>query len=135
MSQGLPPGMDLSSLPPEIRRKVEIGLAKMSPEMRRQWEQQGSPLVAKLVAGLANSSGPPPVPKKSGNRSASSSGHAQTPSRPGGMDLPVHAPHHVNPRSAPRGHYNDTIRPGDGVGMRWFPITVAIALALAWLLR
>lgn len=135
MSQQLPAGIDLSNLPPEVRRKVEAGLAKMSPELRRQWEQQGSPLLAKLVAGLANSAGPPPLPKKGERNHASSTGHSQTASRPGGMDLPAHPPHHVNPRSAPRGHYNDTIRPGDGAGMRWFPITVAVALALAWLLR
>ena len=136
MSQNLPQGIDLSGLPPEIRRKVEAGLARLSPEMRQHWEQQGSPLLAKLVSGLANTSGPPPVPGMGERPKVSSSpGRPQTASRPGGMDLPAHPPHHLNPRSTPRGHYNDTVRPGDGPGMRWLPISVAIALALAWLVR
>lgn len=130
MSQGLPRGIDLSGLPPEVRRKVEIGLAKLSPEMRQQWEQQGSPMLAKLVSGLAASaqghSGPPPIPKK-GTRSAPAPKPATTTTRPGGMDLPVHAPHHLNPRSIPRGHYNDTIRPGDGRGFGSWPIWVFVA--------
>ena len=131
MSQGLPRGVDLSGLPPEVRRKVEIGLAKLSPEMRQQWEQQGSPLLAKLVSGLAASasgkSQPPPVPKRAGERDRSTSSHSATPPRPGGMDLPPHAPHHTNPRSTPRGHYNDTIRPGDGRGFGSWPVWVFVA--------
>ncbi len=117
-----PQGVDLSSLPPEIRRKVEAGLAKLSPEMRRQFEQQGSPLLAKLVANVAakaHGAKPPPIPNQ--------------PARSRGMDLPEHAPHHVNPRSTPYGHYNDTIRPGDGASLRWLPIVIAITLVLvAW---
>ena len=45
--------LDLSSLPPEVRQKVEAGLARLSPETRRKWEEQGSPLLARLVSGLA----------------------------------------------------------------------------------
>ncbi len=123
MSQNQTSGLDLSKLPPEIRRKVEAGLARLSPEMRQHWEQQGSPLLAKLVANAtakAGGAGPPPLP------------NAPKPSRPSsGMDLPAHAPHHVNPRSAPQGHYNDTIRPGDGQALRWLPVAVVLAILLA----
>jgi hypothetical protein len=123
MSQNLPQGIDLSGLPPEIRRKVEAGLARLSPEMRQHWEQQGSPLLAKLVAnagGKLPRTTPPPIPKA-----------AAAPRTTGGMDLPAHPPHHVNPRSAPRGHYNDTIRPGDGQSLRWLPLIILVSVGLA----
>lgn len=139
MSQGLPPGIDLSGLPPEVRRKVEIGLAKLSPEMRRQWEQQGSPMLAKLVSGLAASaqghSGPPPIPKATGRSRPAASGPKPSTSTPGGMDLPAHAPHHTNPRSIPRGHYNDTIRPGDGRGLGTWSLWVFVAAVVIAILE
>jgi len=138
MSQ-TPPGLDLSNLPPEIRRKVEIGLAKLSPDMRRQWEQQGSPLLAKLVSGLAASasgkSQPPPVPGKSGHNGWSKPTSVAGPAKPGGMDLPVHAPHHTNPRSKPHGHYNDTIRPGDRRGLASWSAWIFVAAVVIALLE
>ena len=71
---------------------------------------------------MFRSATPPPIPKAAPARST------------GGMELPAHPPHHVNPRSAPRGHYNDTIRPGDGQGLRWLPLIVLVSAALAlWL--
>ena len=116
MSQHQAQGLDLSKLPPEIRRKVEAGLARLPPEVRKQWEEQGSPLLAKLVSNAMAKAGgakPPPLP----NAKAPA-----PPKRPGGMDLPDHPPHHTSPRSTPRGHYNDTVRPGDGPGLRWLPV-------------
>jgi hypothetical protein len=130
MSQGLPQGVDLSDLPPEIRRKVEIGLAKLSPEMRKQLEQQGAPMLAKLVSRMAASAqgkGPPPIPQASGWSKPKSAANQNKTSSPGGMDLPAHAPHHLNPRSKPHGHYNDTIRPGDRRALGSWPVWVFVA--------
>lgn len=123
MSQGNP-GLDLSSLPPEIRRKVEAGLAKLTPEMRQHLQTQGSPILAKMIANAGGrpNKGPPPLPTATGTASQV-------------MDrvTPVHAPHHLNPRSKPHGHYNDTVRPGDSSSLRWFPAAVVIALVLLFL--
>lgn len=120
MSQNAKPVLDLSALPAEIRSRVEQAMQRLPPEQRMQLMQAGSPLLAKLLeraqsgAGQRTAAGgPPPVPRTSA---------------PSGMAPPVHAPHHLNPRSAPRGHFNDTIRPGDGQGMRWLPLAVVVAV-------
>ncbi|WP_146908558.1 hypothetical protein [Arenimonas daejeonensis] len=134
MSQ-TPPGLDLSNLPPDIRRKVEAGLAKLSPEMRQHWERQGSPLLAKLVSGVAaNARGktPPPLPDMP---KLPSLPKLLSGSKPGGMDLPEHAPHHTNPRSKPHGHYNDTIRPGDRRGLGSWSAWVFVAAVVFAILK
>ena len=88
--------IDLSNLPPEVRRKVEAGLAKLSPEARRQWEAKGSPMLARLVSGLAGLPVPPDPP-------------------PPRDQAPSAGP--VIRRTPPHGHYNDTIAPGDRPGL------------------
>lgn len=136
MSQGSPPGIDLSGLPPEIRRKVEVGLAKLSPEMRKQWEQQGSPLLAKLVSGLATSARghtkPPPIPGlpqvPGWKQPASASTGSHVPSH-------THIPATVVTRSKPHGHYNDTIRPGDRRALGSWPVWVFVAAVAATILE
>jgi hypothetical protein len=130
MSKLPPLGLDLSDLPPEVRQKVEYGLAKLSPEVRKQWLEKGSPLLERLVAGASVAAGnPPPLPAKPG-----AARQAATAARAAARDdasAPVH-----NHRSAPHGHYNDTIRPGDRAGgTRWILIALAIAGGLVVYLR
>ena len=133
MSQGSPPGIDLSGLPPEVRRKVEAGLAKLSPEMRKQWEQQGSPMLAKLVSGLATTTrgkmAPPPLPSL-----PKVPGWKQPTSISAGSHVPshTHTPATLITRSTPRGHFNDTIRPGDRRGLAsWSAWVLVVAVLFA----
>jgi hypothetical protein len=134
--------LDLSSLPPEVREKVEAGLAKLSPETRRKWEEQGSPLLAKLVSGLSGkpvfSRQPPPLPEA---RKVSPASAWRAPDRPGRT-----ASENVSPprgastaqalirRRPPQGHYNDTIAPGDRPGfVQKVLLGAAVAGAVSWL--
>lgn len=123
----LPPfGLDLSDLPPEVRRKVEYGLAKLSPEVRKQWLEKGSPLLERLVAGASVAAGkPPPLPTKIGAaRDAANTARAAAGEV---ASAPVR-----NHRSAPHGHYNDTIRPGDRLATtRWLLAGLALLMLLA----
>lgn len=133
--------LDLSSLPPEVRQKVEEGLARLSPETRRKWEEQGSPLLARLVSGLAGATAtarqPPPVP----GQSQAPASAWRAPDRPGrtageNVSPPRDAPaaQTLIRRTPPRGHYNDTIAPGDRPGLlQKVLLGAAVAGALAWL--
>ena len=171
--------LDLSNLPPEVREKVEAGLAKLSPEVRRKWEEQGSPLLARLVSGLAEqleeayrqgdrcageaaltlrlrplrpgaarlvsglagtsglSRQPPPVP---GGRNESPASAWRTPDRPGRTASENVSPPRSAPsaqtlirRTPPRGHYNDTIAPGDRPGfLQKVLLAAAVAGVLSW---
>ncbi len=133
--------LDLSSLPPEVRQKVEAGLAKLSPETRRQWEEQGSPLLAKLVAGLAgaqaSSRQPPPVPRPGRTpgyqRPAEQAGRTATANiSPPREALPP--PVSLIQRTPPWGHYNDTIAPGDRPGLlQRVLLGAAVAGVVSWL--
>lgn len=130
--------LDLSSLPPEVRHKVEAGLAKLPPEARRQWEAQGSPLLAKLVSGLAGAQAsgraPPPLP----GASNSPWRPAERPARTAAEN--VSPPREASPpaqsvirRTPPWSHYNDTIAPGDRPGfVQKVLMGAAIAGAAAW---
>jgi hypothetical protein len=115
MTKPSPYSLDLSSLPPEVRQKVEAGLARLSPEARKQWLEKGSPLLDRLVAGVqATGAQPPKLPprisvKVTGPRATGSDGH------------PAAA---IARRLPPRGHYNDTIRPGDRPGITRWVLTV-----------
>jgi hypothetical protein len=132
--------LDLSSLPPEIRQKVEAGLAKLPPEARRQWEAQGSPLLAKLVSGLAGVQAtarqPPPVP-----RTQRTPGYQPPAAQPGRTATANVSPPREAPspawlirRTPPWGHYNDTIAPGDRPGfVQRVLLGAAIAGVVAWL--
>lgn len=110
--------LDLSSLPPEVRRKVEAGLAKLPPGARRQWEEKGSPMLAKLVSELAGTPEPP-----------------HQPPAPVAPKFPPPAQTLMR-RTPPHGHYNDTIAPGDRPGfVQRVLLAAAIAGAVAWLFR
>lgn len=135
--------LDLSSLPPEVRQKLEAGLAKLSPETRRQWEAQGSPLLAKLVSGLsatpAFSRQPPPVPAPGRTpgfqRPAAQPGRTATANVSPPREPTPPAPSLIR-RTPPWGHYNDTIAPGDRPGLLQRVLLVAaIAGVAAWLFR
>jgi hypothetical protein len=135
--------LDLSGLPPEVRAKVELGLSKLSPEVRRQWEEKGSDMLARLVSGLAATPAgrkPPPLPKalaravtlvRTDDRPARTATENVSPPRD-------HAPGpaQVIRRSAPHGHYNDTIAPGDSPTLlRRVLMGLAIAGGFAWWLQ
>ncbi len=133
--------IDLSSLPPEIRQKVEAGLAKLSPEARQQWEEKGSPLLARLVSGMAGepalSRKPPPVPRP-GRTPGYQKPDPPAPRPPTSNVSPpreyLPSPPTLNHRTPPWGHYNDTIAPGDRPGfVQKVLIAAAIAGAAAWL--
>jgi len=133
--------IDLSSLPPEIRRKVEAVLAKLPPEVRRQWEAQGSPMLAKLVSGLAGKAtsvrGPPPLPgagaRPKPQRATAQAGRTATADVSPPRDAPARAQALIG-RTPPRGHYNETIAPGDRPGLlQRLLLGAAIAGVVAWL--
>lgn len=131
--------LDLSSLPPEVRQKVEAGLAKLPPETRRQWEAQGSPLLAKLVAGLAgaqaSSRQPPPVPRT--QRTPGFQAPAAPPARAATAQVSPpreSAPPPLIQRTPPWGHYNDTIAPGDRPGLlQKVFLGAVVAGGVAWI--
>lgn len=133
--------LDLSSLPPEVRQKVEAGLAKLPPETRRQWEAQGSPLLAKLVAGLAGSQAssrqPPPVPRPGRTpgyqRPAEQAARTPTAHASPPRD-PLPPPVSLIQRTPPWGHYNDTIAPGDRPGLlQKVLLGAVVAGGVAWI--
>lgn len=116
-----PPGIDLSSLPDAVRAKVETALARLTPEQRRQFQEHGSPMLAKLVAHVSKSTG-------AGQHSSSErSGNKGPPPLPSPMVGPA--------RQAPRGHYNQTIQPGDSRNLRVWLVIGAAVMLLAWLWR
>lgn len=133
--------LDLSSLPPDVREKVEAGLAKLSPQARRHWEARGSPLLAKLVSQMAGnttpSPSPPPVPAS--NRTPASQRPTAQAERTATAN--VSPPREALPpdqthiqRTPPQGHYNDTIAPGDSPGLlQRLLLGAAIAGVAAWL--
>lgn len=132
--------LDVASLPPELRRKVEAGLAKLSPEMRRQWETQGSPMLDRLVARLAGSLATPPAPGSLAQRIKVAAQSAAEPRSGGGPALSAReaagsAPTPVQ-RTPPRGHYNETIAPGDRPGgLQRVLLGLVLAGVVVWLLR
>lgn len=110
------PRIDLSSLPPTIRARVEQALARLPAEQRQLFEEQGSPLLQKLVARMSQTAGnhaaPPPLPTREAVTTA--------------------AKHIVATRIAPKGHYNQTIQPGDrGQGLVRL-VVLALVIAVAW---
>ena len=80
--------IDLTSLPPEIRSKIEAQLAKLPPEARQQL-QQG---IAKMPAGMAKV-------EHAANQIARKAGS--------------HSGHHSVEAKVYHGHYNSTIQAGD----------------------
>jgi acyl-CoA synthetase (NDP forming) len=83
--------IDLSSLPPEIRGKIEAQLAKLPPDARQQLQQGAARGMAK-VEHAAN----------------------QVAHRVGS-----HSGHHSVAAKTYHGHYNDTVQPGDAARLPW----------------
>ena len=122
--------IDLSSLPPEIRQRVEAAMARLTPEQRKQWEQTGSRMLGKLIASLGGQGGsaPPPLPHQATAPRPGSP--APRPTATGGQERIAAGSQVIAPRSAPQGHYNDTIQPGDRGGRAWW-ISLVLLLAAA----
>jgi hypothetical protein len=125
--------LDLDSLPPDLRRVVEQQLAKLPPAAREKLLREGSPLVEKMIAkfNAGQRGGPPPLPggqrtQEAVQRAANSVSAAAERADRAALRLE---------RMIPRGHYNATIRPGDGSGGGFWAIALVIAavfVALAW---
>lgn len=132
MSQGNLP--DLSGLPAEIRQKLEIQLAAMSPEMRAHFVRNGLPqLLQRLLpkahgAGTSNTGG-----AGSGSASSGGAGNRHGTAPPDLKKIAGAIAHELsNGRGRPHGHYNDTVRRGDSPGAgRWMLIALALAALFA----
>lgn len=126
--------IDLSSLPPDVRRLVEQQLAKLPPQAREKLLREGSPIIEKMLAKLQSGGGPPPLPAavaRAAQRVTSTGAHTASHSGPHVVRGPEKAP-----RATPRGHYNDTIRPGDGGGSgRWMALVLIAAVLVAFYWR
>ena len=120
--------LDLSALPPEMRRAVEQQLAKLPPQARERLLREGSPLVEKMIAKMGGVA-PPPLPAAARNardaaRHAAQEVHGSVERA---TDL---ARRHA--RIEPKGHYNATVRPGDTFGGGRFLMVVVALVALFW---
>ena len=123
--------LDLNSLPPELRRVVEQQLAKLPPAAREKLLREGSPLIEKMLAKLqGGSGGPPPLP---GARKAQEALHRASQNVNTAAERVATAAHKIE-RILPHGHYNGTIRPGDGVGSGRWAIVFLLAAVGAWFL-
>ena len=58
MNTPLPPGFDLSKLPEPIRAKLQAQLDRLSPEMRQQLIERGSPILQKAIDRAKDASTP-----------------------------------------------------------------------------
>ena len=123
--------IDLSTLPPELRRVVEQQLAKLPPAAREKLLREGSPIVERMLAKLQGSV-PPPLP--------AAAQAAQQPMQHAAGNAAAAAERareaaHQLARMLPKGHYNATIRPGDGPGLgRWVSMLLvgAVLVAIFW---
>jgi len=124
--------LDLDSLPPEVRRLVEQQLAKLPPAAREKLMREGSPLVEKMLAKInAGHGSPPPLP---GGRKTQDAVQRAANSVSAAAERADRAAHRIE-RMIPRGHYNATIRPGDGGGSGMWVVAMIVALvfvALVW---
>lgn len=123
--------IDLSDLPPEIRQKVEQQLARLPPAAREKILREGGPMVRKLVGKLqAAAGGPPPLPGAGQHGSAWRPPNAAA-NVQAAKELAADAVHKVS-RLIPKGHFNETIRPGDRPGSgRWLLIVLVAAVLAA----
>ena len=58
MTSPLPPGFDLAKLPEPIRSKLQAQLDRLSPEMRQQLLDRGSPILQKAIDRAKDASTP-----------------------------------------------------------------------------
>jgi hypothetical protein len=125
--------LDLSSLPPDLRRAVEQQLAKLPPQAREKLLREGSPMLDRILQKVQGAV-PPPLPKVGAGQ------HVTTAVRQTVAESVEHAKQaasaaaHQVARMAPRGHFNATIRPGDkpGGGRLLLVLLVAALLAAAF---
>ncbi len=122
MSQGQN-RLDLSALPPEMRQKVMQKLAQLPPDQREKLMQRGGQLVQML--GGQGGSQPPPLPagaKAAAGQAGQALQHAAKAAQQAMQQR-------ATQRRAPSGHYNETIRPGDGLGGgRWVVMVLMFAV-------
>jgi len=101
------PAIDLDSLPPVVRQQVEAGLAKLSPEARKQLLEEGSPMLERAIA-----------------RAKAKAGAA-------GVSMARATPPAVHLNS--RGQYNNTVMPGDRFSLRSWMLVLATLAGAAYL--
>ena len=128
---------DLSHLPPAVQQKVQQMLAQIPEPMRKQVLAAGAPLLQKVIeratkevmAAQGKGGKAAQAALKAAQHAAT---HATTPHGQHAGETPVH----MNPRSAPHGHYNATIQPGDRMSLRGvFFFGVILFLAVAWFMQ
>ena len=121
--------LDLSSLPPEIRRAVEQQLSKLPPQAREKLLREGSPLVEKMIARLGAGGAPPPLP--AGARAAQQKLQQAARGATAAAGRASEVAERFR-RIAPKGHYNATIRPGDSFGGgRFLMVVIAVVVLVA----
>lgn len=122
--------IDLDRLPPELRRVVEQQLAKLPPAAREKLLREGSPLIEKMLAKMqGGAGGPPPLP---GARQAQAAAQRASHNVSTAAERVATVAHKIE-RIVPHGHYNGTIRPGDGVGGGRWAIVVLLVAVGAWM--
>jgi len=96
-----PQGFDLSKLPEPLRSKLQDRLNKLSPEMRQQMLDRGSPILEKVIDRVRDAS--TPVTR------------AQAAARPVSM----------------QGHYSRTVMPGDRMHLSLGMIAMVVVSVVA----
>ena len=120
--------LDLSALPPEIRRAVEQQLAKLPPPARERLLREGAPMLEKMIAKMGGTV-PPPLPAAA--RNARDAAHHAAQHAHGSVERATDVARRIA-RPEPKGHYNATIRPGDSFGGGRFLMVMVALVALAW---
>ena len=88
MSTPLPPGFDLSKLPEPLRSKLQERLNKLSPELRQQLIERGSPILDKAIDRATDAS--TPVSRVQSANAGSVYGHFSRTVMPGDrMQIPL----------------------------------------------
>src|SRR5215207_2831542 len=106
--------LDLNSLPPDLRRVVEQQLSKLPPQAREKLLREGSPIVDRMIARLGGAV-PPPLPGTASHRPSRESVQRATQNVQQTAERASDVAERLK-RLVPKGHYNATVRPGDGAG-------------------
>lgn len=118
--------IDLSRLPPDVRRIVEAQLAKLPPQAREKLLREGSPILDRIIAKVQGAV-PPPLPSAGQVRHTAATAAREAVAQ--GAENARAAAFQIE-RLRPQGHYNATIRPGDSPGAgRWLLVVFFAALA------
>ena len=123
--------IDLSTLPPELRHKVEQQLAKLPPGAREKLLREGGPMVRKLIGKLQEAGGGPPPLPGAGQHGTSHYPPTAAATASAVREKATEAARQVA-RLLPKGHFNETIRPGDRPGSgRWLLIVLMTSVLIA----